>query len=531
MVRMTDQPTEPSSEPSPPPEDSRGSADPAGPVGPADPGGSADPGAPSGPVGPAGPGGSAGPSAPSGPGGPGRLGSSAGPGRPDGAASAGSGSGAHRADPGDAGGSGDAGGAGGPGRSDAPGGEGPDTPERPKLARGRDDQKVLAGVCAGAGRFFDVDPVIFRIVLVLLSLTGGIGLIIYGMGWLVIPQQGERQSEAHRLLSGRVEGAPLTAVLMTLVGCGLYASMIGNGANQAFSLLLLAATAGAVYWSQQRRRLERLGEQVSPTAAGAVADAPPAVQAPPEPVDSPSWWREPLTKESGYLWGPDDDAPDGKQDKAIWRERKKAARRNRGSRWFGFSVWLLAAIAAGVGVGVSAPYQPYGTAVEIGLASALGVYAFAFLLASFVGRPRFGMTVWSVLITAGLVTTAAAPDDGHGIVWRPTTTAAVRPVYDHTSGIGTLDLRQLALDGHTVTTRVKFGAGRIVIRLPKNATVHLDYNLSVGEVVLPGRTNDGVDIETSQHQQLTYPAGPGAKSTGTIDLHVKLSVGQLKVIR
>jgi hypothetical protein len=277
--------------------------------------------------------------------------------------------------------------------------------------------------------------------------------------------------------------------------------------------------------------LERLGEQVSPAAAGAVADAPPAVQAPPEPADSPSWWREPLTKEPGYLWGPDDDPPDDKRDKAVWRERKKAARRNKGSRWFGFSVWLLAAVAAGVGVGVSAPYQPYGSAVEIGLASALGVYAFAFLLASFVGRPRLGMVVWAALICAGLITTAAAPDDGHGVVWHPATTAAVQPVYDHATGVGTLDLRQLALDGRTVSTRVKFGAGRIVIRLPKNATVHLDYDLSLGEVVLPGRTNRGVVIKTGQHKQLTYPAGPGAKSTGTIDLHVKLSVGQLKVIR
>ena len=135
----------------------------------------------------------------------------------------------------------------------------------------------------------------------MLSLTGGIGLIIYGMGWLVVPQEGERESEAHRLLSGRIEGAPLTAVLMALVGCGLYASMLGNGANQAFSLLLLAATAGAVYWSQQRRarrpgRRVHRGRDRRPTRApSAVADAPPAVQAPPEPGTA-SWWRDPLTQ-------------------------------------------------------------------------------------------------------------------------------------------------------------------------------------------------------------------------------------------
>lgn len=134
---------------------------------------------------------------------------------------------------------------------------------------------MLAGVCHGAGRYFGVDPVIFRIVLAVLALTGGIGLIIYGLGWLVIPQEDEEESEAHRLLSGRIEGAPLTAVLMALVGCGLYASMLGNGANQAFSLILLAATVAAVYWSQQRTRMQAAGETRSRRRAPSPTHRPP----------------------------------------------------------------------------------------------------------------------------------------------------------------------------------------------------------------------------------------------------------------
>ncbi|MFG1808869.1 PspC domain-containing protein [Streptomyces sp. NPDC049040] len=403
---------------------------------------------------------------------------------------------------------------------------------RPRITRGR-EHKVLAGVCDGAGRYFGIDPVILRIVLAVLSLTGGIGLIIYGMGWLVIPQEGEEQSEAHRLMSGRIEGAPLTAVLMTLVGCGLYASMLGNGANQAFSLILLFATAGAVYWSQQRRAAG--GEAASATAAAAVADAPPAVQAPPEPGGSPSWWRDPLSKEQpGYLWGPDD-GPYGDTDRQAWRDRKKAVKAGRERNWaFSLAVFLLTVTALGVGTGVSWPHQPARASLEIGLAAALGVLGTAFVIASFAGRARGGTIFFSVLALAALVGTTALPRTGHGVgstTWRPVTAAGVHQLYERGTGRGRLDLTALPLDGGTVRTHVKVGAGQVEVLLPPGATVVLDYDLGVGETVLPGKVNDGVDVKTGQHRTVTLEPPAGTASTGIIDLRVEVGVGQVKVVR
>ncbi|WP_327289158.1 PspC domain-containing protein [Streptomyces sp. NBC_01198] len=414
-----------------------------------------------------------------------------------------------------------------PAEESGPHGEG-----RPRITRGR-DHKVLAGVCDGAGRYFGIDPVIFRIVLAVLSLTGGIGLIVYGMGWLVIPQEGEEQSEAHRLMSGRIEGAPLTAVLMTLVGCGLYASMLGNGANQAFSLILLFATAGAVYWSMQRRRAP--GETASPVTAAAVVDAPPAVQAPPEPGGSPSWWRDPLSKDQpGYLWGPDD-GPYGDLDRQAWQDRKKAVRQGRERNWpFSLAVFLLMLTALGVGTGVSWPYQPARASAEIGLAAALGVLGTAFVFASFAGRARGGPVFFSVLILAGLVGATALPRTGHGVgstAWRPGSAAAVQPEYERGTGRGLLDLTAVPLGGTTVHTHLKVGAGQAEVLLPPGATVVLDYDLGVGETVLPGKVNDGVDLKTGQHRTVTLEPPAGTASTGTLDLQIEVGVGQVKVVR
>lgn len=415
---------------------------------------------------------------------------------------------------------------------DADGRPDPGDGERPSLRRGTGKDKVLAGVCHGAGRYFDVDPVIFRIVLVVLSLTGGIGLIVYGMGWLVVPQQGERESEAHRLLSGRIDGPPLTAVLMALVGCGLYASMIGNGANQAFSLLLLAATAGSVYWSQQRGRAGAAGE--APVAAGPSVDAPPAAQAPPEPGGTPSWWREPMTKEPGYLWGPADEEPPPWSLRPLRNWLSSPALPKEHPWVFGLVVFLVAAAAAAVGTGASWPYQPVGVSAEIGLASALGVFGLGYLVASVAGRPRYGTAFWSLLTIAGLICAAALPRTGQGVgatVWHPLTASAVQPVYERGAGSGELDLTALRLQGAEVSTELRVGTGRATLRLPRNALVHLQYHVGLGDVRLPGEDKDGVDVKKDRHEQLDYGPAAGTPSAGTVDVTVHVGVGQLRVLR
>src|SRR3954465_15461819 len=55
-----------------------------------------------------------------------------------------------------------------------------------RLTRSSDD-KVVAGVCAGLARYFNVDPVIVRVVAVVLALIGGAGIAGYVAAWLLVP--------------------------------------------------------------------------------------------------------------------------------------------------------------------------------------------------------------------------------------------------------------------------------------------------------------------------------------------------------
>jgi len=53
--------------------------------------------------------------------------------------------------------------------------------------------KVVAGVCSGVAHYFDIDPVIIRLIVVAISLgTFGTGLLAYLIAWAVIPQARSR---------------------------------------------------------------------------------------------------------------------------------------------------------------------------------------------------------------------------------------------------------------------------------------------------------------------------------------------------
>ncbi len=66
------------------------------------------------------------------------------------------------------------------------------------------DNRVLGGVCGGLGAYFNIDPIVFRIIFILIFFGMGSGLIIYIILWIVIP---EALTTAQRL---EMRGEPVT---------------------------------------------------------------------------------------------------------------------------------------------------------------------------------------------------------------------------------------------------------------------------------------------------------------------------------
>lgn len=60
--------------------------------------------------------------------------------------------------------------------------------ERKKLYRTKDDKKI-AGVCGGLGRYFNLDATLVRIIFLVLLVGYGSGLLLYLIMWLLMPEQ------------------------------------------------------------------------------------------------------------------------------------------------------------------------------------------------------------------------------------------------------------------------------------------------------------------------------------------------------
>lgn len=53
--------------------------------------------------------------------------------------------------------------------------------------------QMIAGVCAGLGEYFAVDPTVIRLIFVLATIFGGYGIIAYVILWIVLPEGSDKQ--------------------------------------------------------------------------------------------------------------------------------------------------------------------------------------------------------------------------------------------------------------------------------------------------------------------------------------------------
>jgi phage shock protein PspC (stress-responsive transcriptional regulator) len=59
-----------------------------------------------------------------------------------------------------------------------------------RLYRSR-SQKMISGVCGGLGEYFDVDPVLIRLLFVVTAFISGVGILAYIVLWIVVPFDGD----------------------------------------------------------------------------------------------------------------------------------------------------------------------------------------------------------------------------------------------------------------------------------------------------------------------------------------------------
>jgi phage shock protein PspC (stress-responsive transcriptional regulator) len=117
-------------------------------------------------------------------------------------------------------------------------------PPARRLYRTR-DERVIAGVCGGIARYFNIDPVLVRVGAVALAFLGGAGLLAYLAAVLLIPKEGE---------NGRPPEAPSRglvitgAVLLVVAFCVVLPFRGGWGPGWGLVPLGFVALAGLLVW-------------------------------------------------------------------------------------------------------------------------------------------------------------------------------------------------------------------------------------------------------------------------------------------
>jgi len=126
-------------------------------------------------------------------------------------------------------------------------------PSIKRLERSR-TEKVLAGVCGGLGRYFELTPAVFRLGFVVLTLLGGAGILVYIAAALVMPKEGDERSVAEDILANRRDH-PARLVALGLVAVAVL-SLLARAdtwptAGTAWCLVIVAALI--FLWTGRRR--------------------------------------------------------------------------------------------------------------------------------------------------------------------------------------------------------------------------------------------------------------------------------------
>jgi phage shock protein PspC (stress-responsive transcriptional regulator) len=136
-----------------------------------------------------------------------------------------------------------------------------------RLERSRSD-RMVAGVCGGLARYFDIHPAFYRVGFVVLTLLGGAGILIYAAAVLVIPDEGKEDSVASAALRNRRE-RPWPLIGLALVAVA-FASLLSRATlwprGDAWFLLLIVG--GAILWITRHRG----GTTATEDAAALAAD-------------------------------------------------------------------------------------------------------------------------------------------------------------------------------------------------------------------------------------------------------------------
>lgn len=355
-----------------------------------------------------------------------------------------------------------------------------------RLRRSRTDRKV-SGVAGGIARHLDIDPLLVRVAFVILTFFGGGGLILYGVAWVLVPEEDTGETVV------RTDDGVRTAALI-IAGVIAVASVIGDsvgGPDFPWPLMVAGLVLLVVFGSKQAKENR---------ATGADSFAPP-----------PPPGAEGATYEGYRPWQPP--VPPRPVDP-----------RRRGPLLFPFTLALTVLALGVVGTVDLAGADVVPSAYP---ATVLGVVGLMLVVGAFFGRAGGLIFIGLVAALATALTSVVGNDHIGEVRETPRSAAALEASYGLGVGDMVIDLTEIPvdqlgdLDGDTLEVDNRIGHIRVIVP-DTGLDVDVDAQIIAGEVIL--FDNDKSDTS----EKASHDGGDG--DTPTLSIEADMFLGQIEVL-
>lgn len=109
----------------------------------------------------------------------------------------------------------------------------------------------LGGVCGALAARWDIDPLLVRIIAVLAALSAGVGAVLYGACWLLLPREGENETPLQQRFPRAASWSHQTWLVIVGVACVL--SFISLSGPLSIGIVPTVVIVGVVLWNRRRR--------------------------------------------------------------------------------------------------------------------------------------------------------------------------------------------------------------------------------------------------------------------------------------
>jgi phage shock protein PspC (stress-responsive transcriptional regulator) len=392
----------------------------------------------------------------------------------------------------------------------------PPPPPR-RLAR-RSDERLLGGVAGGVADYLGIDVVLVRLAFVVAAFLGGVGVIAYLVGWIVLPvaptAPGVEAAHADRR---QLIGYGLVALGLLTIGGRLGWTIRGGG---AFWPVLLIALGAAVLWLRTRDTHDERG----PAPGGPAAPASSATATAPTPT-RPMTPTPPTRPMAGTE--PGAEAPTEPYTGHASTAASPTPTAPRPRSYLGPVTWSLLLVLVGAAWLLDAA-GVVDLDVGVVLALALAVVGGALVVSAWWGRSRglIALGIPLVLVVGGLGLVDVPLDGGVGSpTYRPTTIAAVHRSYQLAIGDLSLDLRRVDFTGGRRHVHAQLGIGQLNVTVPAGVRVVVHGHAGVGSVTALGRQSKECCPSSLRVDR------PGVSGGGTLYLDAEVGAGNVHVMR